>query len=82
MADTVKNTEELKFEFAFADGDTRTYRIRNPKSKGSVLYNKIDEINTYILENGLLVGDKADGAFTGIYRVKIVNATKTNLDLA
>ena len=78
----MKITEELKFEFAFADGDTRTYRIRNPKSDRSLLYNKIDEINTYILTNGLLIGDKADGAFTGIYRVKIVDATKTNLDIA
>lgn len=82
MADTTKITKELKFEFAFADGDTRTYRIRNPQQQGSTLYNKIDEINTYILTNNLLIGDKADGAFTGIYRVKIVDATKTNLDLA
>lgn len=82
MANTIKTTSSLKFEWAFADGDTRTFRIANPKYE----YSDSDEenletLNTLILENNLLIGDKAAGAFTGIYRVTSINETRNYLDL-
>ena len=80
MADVQTTINELKFEWAFADGDTRTFKIKNPRTGD--LYNAIDELNTYILTNALLIGDKMSGAFTGIYRVKRVSQTKTALDIA
>lgn len=80
MADKVTTTDELKFEFAFADGDTRVYRLKNPKSGN--LTAQIDAINTLILSNNLIIGDKASGAFTGIYRVTKINKRVTTLDLS
>lgn len=80
MADKTTTTNELKFEFAFADGDTRVYRLKNPKSGNLTM--QIDAINTLILQNNLIIGDKASGAFTGIYRVTKINKTATTLDIA
>ena len=80
MADIIKTTNELKFELAFADGDTRIFRLRNPRS-GS-LETAIGEINSLILQNQLVIGDKAGGAFTGIYRVTRINRNSYILDLS
>lgn len=80
MADMIKTTNELKFELAFADGDTRVFRLRNPRT-GS-LESAIGDINTLILQNQLLIGDKAGGAFTGIYRVTKINRNSFILDLS
>lgn len=80
MADKITTTDELKFEFAFADGDTRIYRLKNPKSEN--LRSQIEAINAMILQNNLIIGDKASGAFTGIYRVTKVNKTATTLDIS
>lgn len=80
MADMIKMTNELKFELAFADGDTRIFRLRNPRT-GS-LESAIGDINTLILQNQLLIGDKAGGAFTGIYRVTRINRNSYILDLS
>ena len=80
MADKVTETNELKFEFAFADGDTRIYRLKNPKSGN--LRSQIEAINAMILQNNLIIGDKASGAFTGIYRVTRVNKITTTLDIS
>ena len=80
MADKVTETNELKFEFAFADGATRIYSLKNPKS--GKLRSQIEAINTMILQNNLIIGDKASGAFTGIYRVTRVNKITTTLDIS
>lgn len=79
MADKITTSNELKFEFAFADGDTRIYRLKNPLSGN--LSTQIDAINTMILANNLIIGDKASGAFTGIYRVTRINKDVQTLDL-
>lgn len=79
MADKITTSNELKFEFAFADGDTRIYRLKNPVSGN--LSSQIDAINTMILTNNLIIGDKASGAFTGIYRVTRINKNVTALDI-
>lgn len=80
MADKTTSVYELKFEFAFADGDTRVYRLKNPKS-GS-LSSQIAAINEMILQNNLIIGDKASGAFTGIYRVTRIEKATTTLDIS
>lgn len=79
MADKITTSNELKFEFAFADGDTRIYRLKNPVSGN--LSSQIDAINTMILTNNLIIGDKASGAFTGIYRVTKINKSVATLDI-
>lgn len=81
MADMTKTTDELKVELNFADGDTRVFRLKNPKADQQTLATQIAEINTLILNNQLLIGDKAAGAFTGIYRVTKVYRTITTMDI-
>lgn len=83
MSNVSVNTNELKFELNFADGDTRTFRLKNPLSKSKADWSTaITEINNLILTNNLLIGDKNGGAFTGIYRVTVINKTETYLDLS
>lgn len=83
MSNVSVNTNELKFELNFADGDTRTFRLKNPLSKSKADWSTaIAEINNLILTNNLLIGDKNGGAFTGIYRVTVIDKTETHLDLS
>lgn len=80
MAAIIRTSNELKFELAFADGDTRAFTLKNPKSTD--LQEQIAEINSLILENNLLIGDKASGEFTGIYRVTRIKKRQLELDLS
>lgn len=83
MADIIGTAEELKIELAFADGDTRTFRLKNPKSlTKSQWQEQLSDINTLILNKQLLIGDKAAGLFTGIYRVTTVARQRVYLDLS
>lgn len=72
---------ELKIELNFADGDTRVFRLKNPINDNAQLQQKIAEINTLILNGKLLIGDKAAGEFTGIYRATKIRRTTQSLDL-
>lgn len=80
MATNITVTE-LKIELNFADGDTRVFRLKNPINDNVNLQQKIAEINTMILEGKLLIGDKAAGEFTGIYRATKIKRTTRTFDL-
>jgi len=83
MASVSVETNELKFELNFADGDTRTFRLKNPLTKSKADWSTaITDINDLIINNQLLIGDKNGGAFTGIYRVTVIDKTETYLDLS
>lgn len=83
MADTGTSSNELKIELAFADGDTRTFRLKNPKTGTKSQWQELlSDINTFILNKQLLIGDKAAGLFTGIYRVTTIARTRLSLDLS
>lgn len=80
MADVMTAFNELKFEYQFVDGDTRIQTIKNPKE--TITTEQIQELNSYIQANNLLVGDKNGATFGKIRTVTKVSGTTTKLDLA
>lgn len=79
MADTVSQSQELKFEALFVDGDTRTFSVKNPKA--NVSQNEITALNTYMQTNNVLVGDKYGGRFGRLTKAATVDKTTVTLDL-
>lgn len=79
MADTTSNSQELKIETMFVDGDTRTFNVKNPKS--NVSQSDIANLNTYMQTNNILVGDKYGGRFGKITQASTIDKTTVTLDL-
>lgn len=82
MADTTTTKTELKFEWLFTDGDTRTFTEENPKS--TITTGEITSLETLILNGGttpLLVGDKTNAPFRRINTVVKETTQTTVLDL-
>lgn len=81
MADKQTTSYDLKFEWLFQDGDTRTFTMKNPKAE--ITTEEITALNTLILNEGnpLLIGDKAGANFRRINTVVRVTSTTTTLDL-
>jgi len=80
MADVSKSTESLKFDFLYVDGDTNTLTLKNPKSNIST--SDIEELQAFMREKNIVVGDKASGTFGRIDAVTKVTETRTYLDFA
>lgn len=80
MADTVKSSADLKINWLFADGDTRMTTAPNPKT--GLTAQEVQTVINNAVTNGLLVGDKAGAALSGVVQVYTENQTKTQLDLA
>ncbi len=78
MADVSSTAETLKIENYFVDGDTRTITLKNPKQ--SITTSDIEELQTYMRTNNIIVGDKMAGTFGKISAVTRVSETKTYLD--
>lgn len=76
MASYTTETSELKIDTLFVDGDTRTITLKNPKS--TIAESEITELNAFIQENNLLVGDKAGGTFGKIKKVVKIRTTKNH----
>ena len=84
MADRTTTTNQLKFEWLFVDGDTRTFAEDNPKA--TITPAEITELETLILNGGgssptLLVSDKSNAAFRRINTVVTESKTTTIYDL-
>lgn len=79
MADTLSQSQELKIETMFVDGDTRTFNVKSPKS--NVSQSEIAALNTYMQTNNILVGDKYGGRFGKIMTATTVDKTTVTLDL-
>ncbi len=79
MADVVKSSYVLKIKLGFADGDTRTINLDNPKD--NLQASQIYELSQYIKNNNLLLGDKYGADSAGILTADIVESTKVTLDL-
>lgn len=79
MADVSTNTESLKFDYLFVDGDTRSQTLKNPKP--TITTSEITELQNYIRANNLLIGDKAGGTFGRINAVTRITERKTFLDI-
>ena len=79
MADTRKETYILKIKLGFADGDTRTINLDNPRN--DLQASEIHSLSNFIKENNLLLGDKYGADSAGILTADIVESTKTILDI-
>ena len=79
MADTRKETYILKMKLGFADGDTRTINLDNPKNNLQAA--QIHDLSNFIKNNNLLLGDKYGADSAGILTADIVESTKITLDL-
>ena len=79
MPDKVKYEHVLNIECLFLDGDTRTITLKNPKS--SISTSKIAELETFIRENNILIGDRDGSDFRRIKKVVKRNSTTVYLDL-
>lgn len=78
--DTVTSGSDLQIEFGFADGDTRTVKLPNPKTN-------LDSatfvgLSSWMTTKNIIIGDKAGASSTGINSAVIIEQTKTKLDLS
>lgn len=80
MADVQTNTETLKIEGLFVDGDTRTITLKNPKS--NITTSEILTLQTFMQANNVIIGDKYGGTFGRIESVTRVNEQRTTIDLS
>lgn len=79
--DTITSANDVKFNVAFDDGDTRTITLKNAKTSYCTQTNG-DALNEWILENQPIVGDKSGtSATTGIVDAYIEEKTTNKLDL-
>lgn len=78
MADIVTNSSTLKFDYLFVDGDTRTQTLKNPKS--TITTADIEDLQTFMRTNNIVIGDKAGGTFGRIDAVTRINERKLYLD--
>ena len=79
MADTFQTSYELQFANLFTDGDTRTFKLKNPKDEIST--NEIEALNTFMQDSNIIVGDKYGGRFGRLTYASTVDKTTVNLDL-
>lgn len=80
MADVQTNTQTLKVENLFVDGDTRTITLKNPKS--NITASEILTLQTFMQANNVIIGDKYGGTFGRIESVTRVNEQRTKIDLS
>lgn len=80
MADTQTNTESLKIEGLFVDGDTRTITLKNPKTE--ITSSEILNLQNFMQANNIIIGDRYSGTFGRIESVTRVTEQRTVLDLS
>ena len=79
MSDIYKQSYILKIKLGFADGDTRTINLDNPRN--DLTASEIYELSQFIKNNNLLLGDKYGADSAGILTADKIASTKTTLDL-
>ena len=79
MSDIYKQSYILKIKLGFADGDTRTINLDNPRN--DLTATEIYEVSQFIKTNNLLLGDKYGADSAGILTADIVQTAKTTLDI-
>ena len=80
MADVVKTSRSLIIENVFVDGDTRSVTLKNPRS--DITESQITELNSFLQETNILIGDKDGATFGRIRKVTRRNSTTTYLDIS
>lgn len=79
MADVVKTSRSLIIENVFVDGDTRSVTLKNPRS--DISESQITDLNSFLQETNILIGDKDGATFGRIRKVTRRNSTTTYLDI-
>lgn len=79
LSDVYKSTYEIKMKFGFADGDTRSISLDNPKN--NLQASQIHELSNFVKNNNLLIGDKFGADSAGILYADIIESTKITLDI-
>lgn len=79
MADKVKTSANLVIECVFNDGDTRTITLKNPSN--NISSTDIENLETFMIENHIIIGDRDSSDFRKIKKAAIRNTTTTYLDL-
>lgn len=77
--DTVTSGRDLKLVYRFADNDTRTTSLPNPKA--DVTGEEIASTSSVLKSTQAFVGDKNSGAFDTIQSATIIEYTRRDLDL-
>ena len=80
MADVVKTSRSLIIENVFVDGDTRSVTLKNPRS--DITESQITDLNSFLQETNILIGDKDGATFGRIRKVTRRNSTTTYLDIS
>lgn len=80
MADVVKTSRSLIIENVFVDGDTRSVTLKNPRS--DISESQITDLNSFLKEKNILIGDKNNATFGRIKKVTRRNSTTTYLDIS
>lgn len=80
MADVIKNSRSLIIENVFVDGDTRSVTLKNPRS--DISESQITDLNSFLQETNILIGDKDGATFGRIKKVTRRNSTTTYLDIS
>ena len=80
MADVVKTSRSLIIENVFVDGDTRSLTLKNPRS--DISESQITDLNSFLQETNILIGDKDGATFGRIRKVTRRNTTTTYLDIS
>lgn len=78
--DTITSSQELSIIAGFVDGDTRTFKVKNPRN--DLTENDITDLDDFIVANNVLIGDRTGADATGINSATIIDTTKTKLDLS
>lgn len=81
MADININSSVFRFKFLFVDGDDRTFNMSNAIND-TITREEILNLQTYIQENNLILGDKTGATFGRIGTVVRVNTHRHVLDIS
>ena len=79
MADVIKTSTSLVIECVFLDGDTRTITLKNPR--GNISASDIENLNTFMLDNNIIIGDRDSSDFRKIRKAVKRDTTTSYLDL-
>lgn len=79
MADTITSSDEMKYVFAFDDGDNRTHSV--PKPKLNVTAAQIHSLSQTLTTNQFILGDKTGAALIGIATADKISTTSTKLEI-
>lgn len=80
MADIQTNTQTLRIENLFVDGDTRSITLKNPKAE--ITLSEITALQNFMQANNVIIGDKYGGTFGRIESITRVNEERTVIDLS